>query len=133
MDLWTQLMQDILPSAGYRRHPIMLDRRVPQESYKDCLARTSFAITYNSTVGAQAVIAGIPTYTEHWGSLAWDVTTHDLSETPITPNRDEWLYALSYRHIDTTIPLDYILSGYDEARSRAEAGEYDNMSNGRDQ
>jgi len=114
----------------------MLDHRFyTQEAYQDCLDRTTLAVTYSSTVAAEAVIAGIPTIACHPGSLAYEVTSHSLSDAPVTPDRQEWLHKLSYRHINPAedVPVDYILSGYQEARHKAEQGEYDNMSNGRDQ
>lgn len=130
---WVDKVRRVLPQASYREHPVMLDQRIWQESYEECLERTTLAVTLSSTVGAQTVIRGIPTIAMHTGSLAYEVSTHNLQDVPITPPREEWLHALSYRHIRDDVPVDYILSGYDEARDMALRGEYDNMSNGRPQ
>lgn len=130
---WVEWVQEVVPSAVFREHPVMVDQNDPQlEPFEDCLARTSLAITYSSTVGAEAVIAGIPTIAISEGSLAYPVSTHTLSDKPITPDRTEWIHQLSWRHwsTDEQVDTDYILSGYDEARAAAEKGEYDNMSNG---
>lgn len=133
---WAEFVQEVLPGAVFREHPVMVDARFEEVgSFEECLARTSLAVTYSSTVGAEAVIAGIPTVAFNEGSLAYPVSTHNLWDEPITPDRAEWLYGLSYRHWSVGEPLDieYILSGYDEARAQAERGDYDNMSNGRAQ
>lgn len=53
------------------------------------------AITLNSSVGVDAVLNGIPTVTMDAGAMAWDVTSHDPSES-ITPNRTDWLAWLSW-------------------------------------
>jgi len=136
---WIKSVQDVLPQAELREHPIMINMHSPEwedmEPFEECLAATSLAVTYTSTTGSEAVIAGIPTIAVHPGSLAYDVASHTLSEAPVTPDRDEWIRKLSLRHwtVGETVDVDYILSGYEEARQVAEQGEYDNMSNGRQQ
>lgn len=131
---WARTVKKVVPSAKFRPHPITIDQRFEDvEPFEDVMGRTSLAITYSSTVGAQAVIAGVPTVAMHEGSLAWDMATHTLSEAPRAPERAEWLHALSYRHIGDSVPVQYVLGGYEEARDRASRGLYDNMSNGRPQ
>jgi len=134
---WVEGCEEVLPRAVFRPHPVTLSRpdQANQESFEETLKKTHLAITYTSTVGSQAVIAGIPTIACHEGSLAWDVSSHSLSEAPVTPDRELWIHRLAYRHINLNeaVPVEYILSGYDEARANAEAGKYDNMSNGRPQ
>jgi hypothetical protein len=136
INAWIKRVWDLFPSADFREHPVMLDasEMAVQEDFDSCLERTSLAITFNSTVGAQAVIAGIPTIAEHAGAWAYDVSSR--ADGPIrTPDRREWLHELSWRHWNTSDDLDveYILSGYEAARAAAQRGEYDNMSNGRAQ
>ena len=134
IEQWARSVKQVIPEAEFRKHPIMVDSNHEfQEAYEDCLKRTSLAITYNSTVGAQCVIRGIPTIAMHAGSLAWPVSTHELTETPVTPDRTEWIRQLAWRHISDDVPTEYILSGFEEAREQAQRGEYDNMSNGRPQ
>jgi len=136
IEAWVARVQAVIPEAVFRQHPIMVGQNDPPLGpFEDVLANTSLAITYTSTVGAEAVIAGIPTISCHEGSLAYAVSSHGLGDAPITPSRSEWIHELSWRHwsTDETLDTNYILSGYEEARSRAERGEYDNMSNGRDQ
>ena len=63
------------------------------------------------------------------------MASHDLSEPPVTPDREEWLHDLSWRNwsIKDELDVKYILSGYDKARGDSAMGKYDNMSNGRPQ
>jgi hypothetical protein len=109
MQLWKQTVQAALPNSEFREHP--------------------------STIGAEAVINGIPTIACHAGSLAYPMATHNLSDEPITPCREEWIHNLSWRQwsIHEELDTEYILRGYDEAYADAQAGRYDNMSNGRPQ
>jgi len=116
IDNWVKSMLKAYPGSEFRQHPIMLEQPEQQETLEDCLGRTGLAVTYSSTVGAQALIEGITTYAEHPGSFAYKVE-----------DREEWLHRLSWRMIDLgkPIPVDYILSGYEEARERAKAGKWD--------
>jgi len=134
---WIRHVQEVLTTAEFREHPIMIPSKLwpNMESFDECMAKTSLAVTYTSTCGAEAVIAGIPTIACHPGSLAYPVSTHNLSDTPITPDRTDWIRDLSYKQwtIHEALDVNWILSGYDEAKAMAEAGQYDNMSNGRAQ
>ena len=137
LQAWREQVELVLPDAIYREHPIMIPSKLHKDmqAFEDCLDATSLAITFTSTCGAEAIIAGIPTIACHQGSLAYPMASHTLSDTPITPCRDEWIRDLSWRNWSIYEELDvpYILSGYDKARADAEAGHYDNMSNGRPQ
>ena len=84
----------------YRPHPasrphsvIGADKRgLPESSnWQDC----GLAVTLNSSVGVEAVLAGIPTVTMDEGSMAWDVTGHDVA-SPQTPDRTSWLHWLAW-------------------------------------
>lgn len=118
---WINECAAILPGSHVRRHPgdYTEFRGGPLEDIEKCLARTGLAITYSSAVGSEAVIAGVPTIAMHPASLAWDVTTHNLTDEPILPNREKWLHNLSWRHIykNEPVPVDFILKGYDALRA----------------
>lgn len=132
---WAEWVQQIVPAAVFREHPIMLSRKDQQESFEDCLAKTSISITYNSTVGPQSIIQGISTVALGPHSLCGEMASQSLSEPLRQPDRSGWLHELSWRHWSTDEELDveYILNGYESAKAQAEKGEYDNMSNGRPQ
>jgi hypothetical protein len=137
MQLWKQTVQAALPNSEFREHPIMIPSKYhnQMEPLSRCFEETSLAVTYTSTIGAEAVINGIPTIACHAGSLAYPMATHNLSDEPITPCREEWIHNLSWRQwsIHEELDTEYILRGYDEAYADAQAGRYDNMSNGRPQ
>lgn len=103
------------PDAIFRPHPLMVpdDQSSPlHEALSSC--RT--CISYNSTVGAEALISGCVSTPDHWGSMAYDVQ-----------DRVKWLHKLSYgqysheEYHDPAVAA-YVLEGYEEALSRAEQG-----------
>ena len=64
----------------------------------DALERASHVVTYNSTTGVDAAIAGVPVYTEDRGSMAWPIAAHTLYDlfNFKLPDRCQWLYNLAY-------------------------------------
>lgn len=62
----------------------------------DVLAEAAMVVTYNSNSGVDAVLAGVPTIAMDPGSMAWDVTGHDLSEVAPTPDRTAWAHRLAW-------------------------------------
>lgn len=69
------------------------------ESYKslaDDLADARCAVTWNSNSGVDAVLAGVPTIAMDEGSMAWDVTGHELKLPPM-PDRLPWAHALAWK------------------------------------
>lgn len=103
------------PEAIFRPHPLMVpDGENP--SLELALAESGTVISYNSTVGTEALIAGANSSPEHWGSMAYQVT-----------DRVSWLHKLSYGQFSHEEYHDpkvaaYVLDGYSEALARAEAG-----------
>lgn len=93
-------------SLGYecvfRPHPVSVERGdvlpvvgVRMSTGKSLLEDMLGAVavyTYNSNTAVDAVLAGVPCVTEDEGSMAWSVTTHDLSdiEPCFKANRREW-------------------------------------------
>lgn len=53
-------------------------------------------VTFNSNSGVEAVIAGVPTITMDKGAMAWEVTSHSLSDMQYMPDRQQWLNNLCY-------------------------------------
>jgi hypothetical protein len=107
---WAQSATDKLRAAGmevvYRPHPlsVRLQRdlwrpahaRFSTAPLADDLAGAALVVTYNSTVGVETVLAGVPTVTFDQGAMAWDVTTHDLDAVPVRPDRTEWAHRLAW-------------------------------------
>jgi hypothetical protein len=60
-------------------------------SWNDC----RLAVTLNSSVAIDTVLAGIPTVTMDAAAMAWGVTGHDPDEIT-TPDRTEWLHWLAW-------------------------------------
>ncbi|MFN9368449.1 MAG: hypothetical protein ACK6CT_06725 [Planctomycetia bacterium] len=60
-------------------------------SWEDC----RLAVTLNSSVAIDTVLAGIPTLTMDEAAMAWDVTGHEPDEI-VTPDRSEWLHWLAW-------------------------------------
>ena len=113
---WLEQKMKEYPDAELRHHPLMLSNKTPDESIEDCLKRCYRAVTYSSTVGAEALIAGCLSNPECPGSSAYGVH-----------NREAWLHNLSWRQFSNneltgTPAIKFILSGYDEARWRASEG-----------
>ncbi len=89
-----------------------------QEPLSSVLDRCRRAITYTSTVGAEALIAGCISNPEGEGSVAFGIDRW---------SRAQWLHDLSWKQFrheeykDKNI-AGWIMSGYDEARERAKDG-----------
>ena len=58
------------------------------------------AVFYNSSSSVAAVLAGVPVFTDDDDCVAWTVANHDLAqiETPIMPERNQWIADLSACH-----------------------------------
>jgi len=116
---WAQEVTDALRAKGYavmyRPHPSMLDdpsfpRGAARSTctLEDDLSGAQLAVTWNSTAGVDAVLAGVPTVAMDEGSMAWPVTTHDLESGPICPDRTQWMHELAW----TQFSLDEVASGF---------------------
>jgi hypothetical protein len=111
---WLREVLEQYPDAEFRPHPNTVIR-ANEEPLESLYKRAGHIVTYNSTSGAEALYSGCPMTSEHFGSMAFEVT-----------DREAWAHELSWRHF----PIDeynqrvgkHILSGFEEARSRAMAG-----------
>lgn len=105
---WAQTQCVALKHEGYavrfRPHPIAVRNghityptgaEISTRSLADDLADASLVVSYNSTVGVESVLAGVPTITMDEGAMAWDVSGHRLAER-ITPDRSQWAQWLAY-------------------------------------
>ena len=66
-----------------------------QEALNNCHA----VITHNSTASVDSCVRGIPTFVTSDLSICWPVANTDLLkiESPIYPDRTQWLYDLGYK------------------------------------
>ncbi len=105
---WVQETIDALVNQGhrvvFRPHPLAAKFGFPfaptGAEYSKCtlaedLSRAACCVTFNSTVGVESVLAGVPTVTVDEGAMAWDVAGHKLSET-IRPDRERWAHNLAW-------------------------------------
>jgi hypothetical protein len=65
-------------------------------SLADDLSGARCVVTWNSNAGVDAVLAGIPAIAMDQGSMAWDVTGHELNMPPM-PDRTAWAHALAWK------------------------------------
>ena len=65
-------------------------------SLQEDFAGAACAVTWNSNSGVDAVLAGVPTVALDPGSMAWDVTGHELTMPP-APGREAWAHALAWK------------------------------------
>lgn len=107
---WAQGATDTLRSRGYnvlyRPHPLSMRLQndywhprgatLSKRSLADDLADSQMVITFNSTVGVETVLAGVPTVTCDAGAMAWQVTTHSVDADPIRPDRTTWMHGLAW-------------------------------------
>jgi hypothetical protein len=80
-------------ATHFRRHPAGDNPTGLPETRE--WAQAGLALTLNSSVGVEAVLAGVPTCAQDEGAMAWSVTSHDPAES-ITPDRTEWLHWLAW-------------------------------------
>lgn len=82
------------PNASPKRGQDYID--ASYRSLAEDLAGARFAVTWNSNAGVDAVLAGIPAISMDEGSMAWDVTGHELKEPPML-DRTAWAHALAWK------------------------------------
>lgn len=85
----------------FRPHPLSLQRTVEGADLltgelHDALAEAALVVTFNSNSAVDAVLSGVPTVTCDKGSMAWDVSSHAVEQTPVTPDTTQWCYDLAY-------------------------------------
>jgi hypothetical protein len=83
---------DSVAATHFRAHPSGMNstRLPPATDFEDAVA-----VTLNSSIGVKCVIEGIPTVTMDEGSMAWDVTGHNLNDIRF-PDRTLWAHRLAW-------------------------------------
>lgn len=56
----------------------------------------AIVVTFNSNAGVLAVLNGVPTVTCDPGSMAWEVSSHDLKQPLATPDRTAWAHRIAF-------------------------------------
>lgn len=94
---WVEQVAATLGARGwtvrFRPHPLAARPGAP---LAEDLAGAAIAVTFNSTAGVEAVLAGVPTVTLDAGAMAWPVAAHALSDPPTRPAREAWAWDLAW-------------------------------------
>lgn len=81
----------------FRPHPVVQERaRRDAGCLATDLKSAALAVTWNSNSGVDAVLAGVPTVAMDEGSMAWDVSGHELRPPPM-PDRTAWAHAMAWK------------------------------------
>lgn len=115
-----------------RPHPKQLQpwERGTLPSWDKALAGAAVCVTYSSTMGVQAVLAGVPTVAMHKASPAYSMASPSLAIRK-PAGRAAWVHTLSWREYDltdgadTAVAAQYIRDAYPAVAKAAAAGEFD--------
>lgn len=89
----------------FRPHPLADDvtpnipgTRRSNRPFKEDLEGAAAVVTYNSQSSSMAVIEGVPVFAFDRGSMAWNVSHHDLGylDEPLEFDRIPWAHKLAY-------------------------------------
>jgi len=91
----------------FRPHPLQLyaiyvkgcpniDRVDLHRPLSEALAQAKVAITFSSTVGVDATIAGVPIIACDYTSMAYSLVENEIKATPKRPDRQPWANWLAY-------------------------------------
>lgn len=117
---WLKDTIDDLDRSGvdvrFRPHPEAVKRgqQFPVPAYmvstgtlEQDLSEAACVIAYNSNATVDAVLAGIPAVTCDESAMAWSVSSHNLVEPLLSPDRSEWFRRMAW----TQYTLPEIQSG----------------------
>jgi hypothetical protein len=107
---WATRCASVLAKSGwdvvFRPHPLQVRRGLAQcppdarlsrnADIGDDLKDAAVAVTFNSTAGVEAILAGVPVVAMDEGSMAWDVAGHGFAEIGRKPDRTEWAHRLAW-------------------------------------
>ena len=81
-----------------KRTPSILHATRSTQSLEEDLRDAVYAVTYNSNVGVDAVIAGVPVYVADKGAMAYDVASKKLGEAYMPTRKviEQWAHNLAY-------------------------------------
>lgn len=122
IDRWYRETASVLKgqdlNVRFRPHPSALRRGFTGSPTPDApliggtlqqaLAGASRVITFNSNTGVESVLAGIPTVACDIGSMAWPMTSHEVGDSLVAPDRDAWAAELAWKQFS----VEEITSGF---------------------
>lgn len=99
-----QLREKTSRPIRFRPHPLGSQYLIPgtlaseHRQFEHDLHNAHAVFTFNSNSAVEAQLAGVPTFADDYGSMAWDVSAHDLDalEAMPQPDRAPWLSNLAY-------------------------------------
>lgn len=101
----TAELQSLGHRVRFRAHPNCAARAAQQcpagadlsgGSLADDLDGAAFVVTFNSTSGVEAALAGVPLVVMDRGGMAWPVSAHTLREAGVAPDRAQWCADLAW-------------------------------------
>lgn len=108
LDRWYAEMARAITAAGekpvFRPHPITVKRDQPLWTGCDIimgdlsasLARAKWVVTFNSNVGVDALLAGVPVVAMDEGAMVYQLAGHEPGVRPPTPDRTQFFNNLAY-------------------------------------
>lgn len=63
---------------------------------EDTLKAAERVVTWNSTTGVDAILAGVPVVAMDRGAMVWSIASHSLEDPLVYPDRKQWLASLGY-------------------------------------
>jgi hypothetical protein len=94
-------LRELGHDVRFRPHPSASGIQIQGASWlggnlDEALAGAKAVVTVNSNSSVDAVLAGIPCVTLDRGTMSWDVTSHDLTNLVVTPDRTQWANQLAW-------------------------------------
>jgi len=101
---YKRMLREIPDATGlpirFRPHPSRPYVLAGQNSYikplAEDLAHAALVVTMNSNVGIDAVLSGVPCVSYDVGAMARSMTSHDVRDALVKPNREQWANDLAY-------------------------------------
>ena len=97
------LMQAYDLPVVFRPHPLWCPNNLPKwltvskdRSLQEDLEGAWLTVAWGSNSLVDATLAGCPTLAFDPIAMTWDISIHSVGQTPILPDRQEWLNRISY-------------------------------------
>ena len=82
-----------------KSHWVGDEKKYYRFNFQDAITNVHAVITHNSTASVDSCVRGIPTFVTSNLAICWPVANTDLTkiETPIFPDREQWVYDIGYK------------------------------------